>query len=98
MMTGLKIHEAFDMCHQILDLGDKLIKAKEHLDVIGMSKQEFKEHTKSMFIRLEEFKTFDGFIPEERERVMRWLGWIQGGMVTLGFCSINEMRSLNRPD
>jgi hypothetical protein len=39
------------------------------------------------------------FLAENRrEKVMRWLGFIQGAMWALGMTSIAEMKELNRPD
>ncbi|MFH0905391.1 MAG: hypothetical protein V1826_01585 [bacterium] len=35
---------------------------------------------------------------KRKEKAMRWLGFVQGVLVALGYCSIADMKRYNKPD
>lgn len=52
---------------------------------------------KAAHLRLMIETTRELLVEGRREKVMRWLGFIQGAVWTLGFASIDTLKDMNKP-
>lgn len=52
-----------------------------------------KKHLRSM---VEQMQTWDQTVPKERDKTMRWLGWLQAAIVIGDGASLEEMKQINK--
>jgi len=91
-MTEKKIVEALDKCIEVLK--DKLQQPKEYVnkDKLPVEVSDYLDHCYFMAEKAKDF------LPNRREKLMRWLGFIQGVLWTRGIMTIEELKNMNKPD
>jgi hypothetical protein len=89
-MTTEKIREAFAACRSIVGTGWKATRRPEH--TAPYLQAEWSEHLAFM---CEEGATY---AEGRREKAMRWLGFVQGALWAKGLATIDDLKSMNRPD
>ena len=60
---------------------------------LSLDKKEMLAHLHSMIDKIIKFLDED-----RRDKLFRWLGFIQGALWVLGIYTINELKNHNRPD
>ncbi len=80
----------------VLDSMEKMVDgfaapAQRHTELTHSS-QEQAAHLKYMIITMKEMPIHDD---EDVEKLMRWIGFMQGSLWTSGFFSIDEFREMN---
>lgn len=90
-MTDQKILEVMDTYRGYFQR-NKIARKKFSPSVPVHSRNELLEHCHAM---LDEMETF--LIEGRREKVLRWLGFIQGTLCSLGVYSLDELKNHSRP-
>ena len=85
----MNIKYVLDSMEKLLDVIDA--PAQQHTGPIHSS-QEQAAHLKSMIITMKEMPMWDD---EDVEKLMRWIGFMQGSLWALGFFSIDDFREMN---
>ncbi len=85
-MTNEKLSEVLEFYYDELDKYEVLY----HQHTEPTNSVEVLQHVKWMTI------TAQNFIPDHVDKAMRWLGFIQGVLFSLGFFTIEELREHSR--
>lgn len=89
-MTNEKILEVIERYEQRLP--DEILLRSLHSNNVSRMHTEALQHLLEMFPQMREFVR-DG----RREKLMRWLGWVQGVLFMCGIYTLEEMKAHNMP-
>lgn len=97
MNTKRVIDEMDNWLERVLKVTPKKIDGENYATVRDIEKGSYAqlEHLKWMIEAMKELDKYSPDDSETREKLMRWIGFMQGALWSLGFASIDDFREMN---